>query len=213
MAENLTPDKAPDWIAWITNFDNTRKLFVENYRALKALRPWVAEKHPELLAQHDAIMKKFTDQIPAVDNLTNLRNTVGGWIQAIGGTIQNALNFTGVQAGIDWLKKSFGLHGLAAVQIVPVAITLVSATAAMIAIAQMIADAGMYSQRLAMIKAFEEKGYTPEQAAAYVNAAVGPPKQPKEDQFLGLPIKELLFGVVAIVLGPPIIKAITEGRK
>lgn len=214
----LTQVQAPDWLSWVTNYDNTRKLFLDNWWALKNMRPWVAEKHPELLKQHDAIMQKFLDQVPTIDALGQLRADVVGWLQSIGATVQAALNFTGIQAGIDWLKGTFGLHGLepgtieqnqmGLAPVVWVAISIGTAAASLVAIANMIKDAGLYSQRLAALKELEDRGYTAQQAAGIVNQVVG---APGSNQFLGLPINELLLGAVALVLGPPIIKAISEG--
>lgn len=216
----LLPSQAPDWLSWITNYDNTRKLFLDNWWALKNARPWVVEKHPELLKQHDAVMQKFLDAVPTIDGLGQLRATVASWIEGIGGTIQAALNFTGIQAGIDWLKGTFGFHGMepgtiesnqmGLAPVVWVAISIGTAAASLLTIANMIKDAGMYSQRLEALKELEARGYTAEQAAGIVNQVVG---APVSNEFLGLPITQLLFGAMALVLGPPIIKAISEGRK
>lgn len=224
MVENVTAQNAPDWISWITNFDNTRKLYLDNWWALKNMRPWVVEKHPELLAQHDAIMQKFLDQVPTIDNLQRVRDQVDNFFRGlgiIGQGVQNVLNFTGIQSGIDWLKGTFGFSGyskesgLGFVQVIAVAVGIAAATAALITIAKMVTDAGLYSQRLAALKEMEDRGYTPQQAADVVNQVVGAPGTsitPQGD-FLGLPVNQLLIGAVALVLGPPIIAAISGRRK
>lgn len=225
MATQLTKAQAPDWLAWVTNYDNTRQLFLDNWWALKNARPWVAAKHPELLKQHDAIMQKFLDQVPTIDALGKLRHDVVGFLEGIGATIQTALNFTGIQAGIDWLKGTFGFHGiepgtveqnqLGLVPVVWVAISVTTAAASLVAIANMIKDAGLYSQRLNAMRELEERGYTAEQAAGIVNQVVGAPGTSISGtgaNFLGIPIMPLFIGAAALVLGPPIINAISKGR-
>lgn len=211
----LVPDRAPDWINWISNYDNTRALFLKNWHALKDIRPWVATRHPEMLAQHDAIMKRFTDQVPTIDKLAQLRAQVAGWVESIGGTVRTALNMTGVQAGLDWLKGTSGLNGLSAIPLVYVAIGLGAAVASIHTIAGMVHDAGLYSQRLEALKAFEEKGYSPEQAASAVNSVLGAPGTSisgRSGDFLGLPVNQLLIGAIALVLGPPIINMLAGRR-
>ncbi len=218
MAVQLDEKQAPDWIKWITDYDATRKLFIDNYRALQTLRPWVAAKHPELLAQHDAMMKKFTDQFTAIDNLQRVRDQVGNFINGlgiIGSTIQ-----TGAKTVSDWVKGVFGLgdgeyDGLGFVPVVWVAISVGTASAALITIASLIKEAYLYSTRLNALKEAEDRGATPEQAAQIVNSVLGKPgtSVTGNSNFMGIPFNTLALAAMAVFLGPPIINAISKGRK
>lgn len=215
MAVQLDAKQAPDWLKWVTDYDATRKLFLENYWALRDLRPWIAAKHPELLAQHDAMMKKFMDQAPAIDNLQKLRNDVTAFLNGLG-IIGSAVQ-TSAKSTIDWLKGIVGLggddeKGLGVIPLVYVAIGLGTATAALVTIAALIKDAYIYSQRLNALKEAEERGATPEQAAAIVNSVLGKPGSNISGSFMGIPFNTLTLAAVAIFLGPPLL-AMLEKRK
>lgn len=214
MATELKQQDAPNWMDWVTNYDKTRELFLESWHALKSRRDWVAKNAPHLLAQHDAIMQKFRDQVPLIDNLKRIRDTVAGWLSSIGAFVQSALNFTGIAAASDWLKKQFGLseynpQTLGLAPVVWVAISIGTAVAGVATIASVVNEGFKHVTRIDAMKFAVEKGATPEQAARMVNDALGPNEQP---QFLGLPLKELALAAVLLVLGPPIVKAVSERR-
>lgn len=215
MAVQLDEKQAPDWIKWITDYDATRKLFVENYRALQELRPWVAAKHPELLKQHDAMMKKFQDQFGAIDNLQHLRDDVAKFISGLG-VIGSAIQ-TGTQSVTDWFKGVFGMgeadeKGLGFAQVVWVAISLGTAAAALVTIASLVKEAYIYSTRLNALKEAEDRGATPAQAAQIVNSVLGQPGANVSGDFMGIPFNTLALAAIAIFLGPPIINALTKGK-
>lgn len=209
MAVQLDAKQAPSWLKWVTDYDATRKLFLENWHALKNLRPWVAEKHPELLKQHDAMMQKFLDQVPAIDNLQRLRNDVAKFL--------SGLNVIGgaAQSTVDWVKGIFNLDGLGAViaPVVWVAISIGTASAALATIASLIKEAYIYSTRLNALREAEERGATPEQAAAIVNQVLGKPGASTSGNLLGIPFNTIALAAMAVFLGPPLIKMISEGRK
>jgi len=217
MAVQVDQKQAPDWIKWITDYDATRKLFIDNYRALQALRPWVAAKHPELLKQHDAMMKKFQDQFSSIDNLQRVRDQVANFVNGLG-IIGNTIS-TGAQSVVDWVKGAFNLggysedRGLGVIPLIYVAVGLGTATAALLTIAALVKDAYVYSTRLNALKEAEERGATPEQAAAIVNSVLGKPGTSISGDFMGIPFNTIALAAMAIFLGPPIITALTKGNK
>lgn len=94
----------------------------------------------------------------------------------------------------------------------PVAYVVIGAAtgiAALVLIAKWITDAYSFAQRLNALQAQEAQGLTPQQAATVVNSALGPPSS---NNFLGIPFQLLIWGAIAVVLGPPVIKAITDQR-
>ena len=219
MAVQLDVKQAPSWIQWITDYNTTRKLFLDNWHALKELRPWVAEKHPELLKQHDAMMKKFMDQVPAIDNLERLRIQVEQFLSGagvIGKAVGDFASGVGssVQSGMEWLGKRFGLGELGLAPVVWVAISVGSAGAALATIASLVKEAYVYSTRLNALKEAEERGATPEQAAAIVNQVLGKPgtSAAGKGNLLGIPFETLALAAVAVFLGPPLLKMISERR-
>jgi hypothetical protein len=216
MASTLTQQNAPSWLQWATNFDAARKLFLDSWHALKSRRDWVAQYQPQLLKQHDAIMQRFLDQVPAIKEIETFRHNLDQGFKMIGAGIQNALNFTGIPAGVSWLQRTFNLNGiedsnrLGAIQIIPLAITLGAAGATLAAMAALANDGFKHVTRVDAIKMAMERGATAGEASALVNDALG---KSGDGQFLGLPIREAMLAAVLLVLGPPIVKAISESRK
>jgi len=210
MAEVVTEAKIPDWTQWVGNFDGTYKLYADNFNALVRLRPWVQKSHPELLAKHDAMIKKFEDQRPTLLKLKETRDAVVNWLHDAGAFIQGALNFTGIQAGMDWLKERFGFHGLGFPPLV-IAVGLAAATTALVVIANLVRDAFVYSQELNALQALEAKGYTPQQAASAVKS-VRAPQSSLIEGITGAPTELLVLAGLAVLLGPPLINMMKERR-
>jgi hypothetical protein len=217
MAEQLTTQNAPDWIAWVTDFDKTRKVWLDSWWALKSRLPWIEKNAPHLLASHKAIMQKFLDQVPQIEAMERFRHNLFQGFAMIGQAVQNVANFTGITAGIDWLRGTFGLNGLerersnlGAAQVVWLGVSLASAAALLISMAGVANEGFKQMTRVDAYKLALERGASPEQAAAAVNAALG---QPGDGQFLGLPIREALLAAVLIFALPPVVNMISEGRK
>jgi hypothetical protein len=220
MAEQLTSANIGSWWDWATNYANTRQLFLDNWNALKESRPWVAQHHPELLPQHDAIMQKFRDAVPMIDNLGNIANQVIAFGNGLGIVWKGVTDFggatvSGIKSGLDWLRGQFGLNGLSALPIIWIGVSVATAAASLYTIAKMVSDAGVYSQRIAALKLAYDKGATSEEAAQIVNSVLGSPGTSitGDNKLFGLDINSLMLGAAALVLGPPIIKAISERRK
>lgn len=218
MADQLTPQNAPDWIAWVTDFDKTRKVWLDSWWALKSRLPWIEKNAPHLLAQHKAVMQKFLDQVPQIEAMERFRHNLFQGFAMIGQTVQNVADFTGITAGINWLRGTFGLseyekersQNLGAGQVVWLGVSIASAIALLTAMAGVANEGFKQITRVDAYKLAIEKGASPQQAAAAVNAALG---QPNDGQFLGLPIREALLAAVLIMVGPPLLRTISEGRK
>lgn len=227
MPATLETDAAGDWLKWLNNFDAAFKAFVDNRNAMLALRPWVAQNQPKLLPQHDALLKRYADQWGNVQMLAGMRETVAQWIASIpamANAVKNAItlqfpvvgaSMTMVQAGIDAIKKQFGLseyddNRLGFAPIV-VAVGIAGATAIVLTIAALVKDTWEYSQRLNALQSLQAKGMTPDQAAATVNQILGGPADP--NNWMGIPVGTIALAAVAIVLGPPIVAMIGGRRK
>ncbi len=91
-----------------------------------------------------------------------------------------------------------------------VAVGVGTALAALVVIAKWITDAYTFAQRLNALQAQEAQGLTPQQASQIVNQTLG---APGSGNFLGIPWSLIAWAAIAVVIGPPVIKAITEARK
>lgn len=214
----LTPQNANDWIAWVTDFDKTRKVWLDSWWALKSRVPWIEKNAPHLLPAHKAVMQKFLDQVPQIEALERFRHNLFSGFAVIGKTVQNVADATGVSAGIDLIRKTFGLNEyvrdnvqtMGAAPAVYIGISIATAIGLLAAMAGVANEGFKQMTRVDAYKLALEKGATPDQAAAAVNAALG---QPNDGQFLGLPIREALLAAVLIMVGPPLLRTISEGRK
>ncbi|MDE2020664.1 MAG: hypothetical protein KGJ13_10045 [Patescibacteria group bacterium] len=95
----------------------------------------------------------------------------------------------------------------------PVAYVVVGAAtaiAALVVIAKWITDAYTFAQRLNALQAQEAAGLTPQQASQVVNQTLGAPGA--NNNLFGIPFTLIAWAAIAIVLGPPVIKAITDQR-
>jgi hypothetical protein len=215
MAQTLNPSDAPSWYDFIVKFDATYSNFYDNYNALMTLGPWIQTNHPELLAQYTAMLQKGAENAYTLEQLKATRDYVYSWLQWLnsGATDISSFLSSGAQAAYNYAASALGLSEYEGLGFVPVAVAIVSVTAALAAlvvIARWITDAYVFAQRLNALQAQEALGKTPEQAAAIVNSVMG---APASNEFLGIPFSLIIWGAIAIFLGPPIIKALTGDRK
>lgn len=214
MATQLTQANAPSWMQWLTDFDKARKVWLDSWHALKSRLPWIEKNAPHLVASHKAVMQKFLDQVSEIEKWERFRHNLLQGFAMIGVAVKNVADATGVTSAIDWVKGTLGLKGydgnLGVAQVVWLAAGIGSALALVAAMASVANDGFKQVTRVDAYKLALERGATPEQAAATVNAVLG---QPGQDQFLGLPIREAIVAAVLIFLGPPLLRTISERRK
>lgn len=218
MSTQLTPQNAPDWMAWLTNFDKARKTWLDSWHALKSRTSWIERNAPQLLAEHKRVMQRFLDQVPEIEKWERFRHNLIQGFSMIGVAIKNVADATGITSAVDWIKGAVGLrgydvtgrHGLGAVQGVWLVFSIGAALALLTAMAGVANDGFKHVTRIDALKAAMERGASPEQAAELVNRALG---NPADQQFLGLPIREALLAAVLIFVGPPLVRAISERRK
>lgn len=202
---DLNVNDAGAWQRFVNDFDNTSRLFAQSFNDLQRLGPYVRERHPELATQYNALVARGGQHQAQLAQLANLRNQVTTWLTGIGRAVQTTYNST-----MDWLRQRFGLGGMGAVPLV-VGVVGVAAAAAVIAlVARWITEAYQFTQRLNALERLERQGLSPQEAARVVNQTVGAPSQPG---IFGIPWTYLIGGVALIVLGPPLLRMISERRK
>lgn len=210
----LTQATAPSWIAWLTDYDKAVKVWLDSWHALKSRTAWIEKNAPHLLPAHKAVMQRFLDQVGEIDKWGRFRHNLIQGFATIGTAIKNVGDFTGINSAVGWVKGALGLNGynvgLGAAQVVWLGVSIASAAALVAAMAATANDGFKHVTKIDAYKLALEKGATPQQAASAINAAFG---DPNDQQFLGLPIREALIAAVLIVLGPPLVKAITERKK
>lgn len=204
MAETLTPDQAPSWVRFVTNFDTTYKAFMDNYQALMSLGPYIQNQHPELLSQYEDMLQRGSEHAYTLQQLKATRDTVAAWLQWLQAGAINTF---------DWFKKQVGLgeadSGLGYVPVIVGIVGVAAASAALVIIASWIKDAYMFAQRLNALQAQEARGATPAQAAAIVNSTMG---APGSNEFLGIPWTLLAMAAIAVFIGPPLLKMLGERK-
>lgn len=181
MAEALKENDAPNWMRFVTDFDETARLFSDNYAGLKAQGPYIERSHPELLPKYQELMKSAAKHNATINSLRRVRNTVSGWLGTIG--------------------RAVGLGEMGAIPLVPIAV--ISASAALAAISKWIKDAFVFSRRLNELRRLEGQGLSPGQAANVVNKTLGP----AESLFFGINLKWVVIGGLGLLLLPSLITA------
>lgn len=216
MAQTLNPADAPSWLDFVTKFDATYGNFYDNYNALMSLGPWIQNNHPELLSQYTTMLQNGSQNAYTLEQLKATRDYVYSWLQWLNSGANDISSFlsSGAQSAYSAITSALGLSEYeSGLGFVPVAVAVVSVSAgiaALVVIAKWITDAYIFAQRLNALQAQEAQGKTPAEAAAIVNSVFG---APASNEFLGIPFTLIIWGAIAIFLGPPIIKALTGPRK
>jgi hypothetical protein len=204
MAVTLNPAEAPSWYQFVTNFDAAYAQFYDNYNALMAIGPWIQQQHPELLTQYMTLLQDGSNVAYQLEGLKATRNYVYSWLNYLSSGVESVMQ--GAQSAYDYARKSLGLG---AVPVAVVVIGLAAATAVIVAAENWLGRANEFAQVTNFIRDQEAKGVTPDQASKLAQSVFG---SPPSNEFLGIPWTLLVWGAIAIFLGPPILKAI-EGRK
>ena len=179
MSEALKEQDAPSWVKFVTNFDETAKLFSDNYEGLKAQRTYIERSHPDLLPKYNELMEAAKKHSSVINYLRRIRSTVGGWLGTIGRTV--------------------GLGEMGALPIVPIAV--ISASTALVAISKWVKDAFVFSRRLNELRRLEGQGLTPKQASDIVNKTLGP----AENFLFGINLKWVVAAGIGLLLLPSLI--------
>lgn len=194
---------APKWSEWITDFDKSYDLFYDNYKGLKAQKSFIENQHPELKEKYNRLLKEAEQHKNKLEQLKNVRDKVMLVIN----------EYQKLQPPEQpWPKAGGLLYGLGTLQAAPVVvgISIASASAALIAISKWIKDTYQFAQRVNELRRLEnEEGLSPQEAANVVEKTMGP----AETSLFGIPFKWIILGGVVIFVGPPLIKAISDGRK
>jgi hypothetical protein len=209
----LNPADAPSWYDFITKFDATWNSFQENYDALMQLGPYIQNNHPELLPQYEAMLQAGAVNADQLNGLKATRDYVYSWLQWLQSGASDVSSFvtSAAQNAYDYVKAQLGLGEMGFVPVAFAVIGVSAAIAALVVIAKWITDAYVFAQRLNALQAEEAKGATPAQAAATVNAVMGAPGA--TSNFLGIPWSLLIWGALAIALGPPLLRMFTGDRR
>lgn len=202
---------APSWYDFITKFDNAYNAFYTNYQGLMAQGPYIQQNHPELLGWYETELQNASNAAYKLEQLKSLRDTVAGWLNEIGYAIGQLESYaSGLYSSA---MQAIGLQGLGGLgQAVTIGITVAAALAALAVIVSAINQMYNDAQRINALKDAEANGATPQQAAALVAQTFGAPGASSGTLF-GFPISLMIWGAIAIILGPPLIKAFTEGRR
>lgn len=212
----LNPADAPSWIDFVTKFDATYQNFYDNYNALMSLGPWIQTSHPELLDQYSTMLQNGAVNANTLEQLKATRDYVYSWLQWLQSGASDISSFiqSAAQNAYTSVTSALGLGAYeSGLGVIPVAVAVVSAAAgiaALVVIAKWITDAYTFAQRLNALQAQEAQGLTPQQASQVVNSVLG---APGSNDFLGIPFSLIIWGAIAIFLGPPIIKALTGERR
>jgi hypothetical protein len=199
MAQAPSPQEAPGWYDFVTDFDHTYDQFATNWQALLALAPFIQD-HPNLQPEYDYWINRGGKDMQTLQNLKATRDRAAGWL--------NWLQ-SGAKGVFNWIGETTGLYGLGIAPLV-----LISLGAAAGALATVIADLpGIinFAQRSNLTMQLSHEGkYTPEQIAAMVNDTIPPQKS-----MLGSIESILQLAVIGAALyffAPAILKALSRGK-
>lgn len=197
MAEVLAPQDAPTVLEFVTDFDNTYNSFMTNYDALLKVGPIVA-RYPEIIppAEYDRLVNEGAAHYNKLNQLKATRDYAASWLDWF---------YKGAQGIFNWFGSTVGLNGLG---IIPLLIPIGAAVAALAIIGYYVSDLIKLSQRTNLILKLESEGRPAAEITSIVNGSLGK----MSTNLLGIPFELIIYGLVAIFLGPPIIRALTGGR-
>ena len=199
----INQNNAPQWSEWATNFDKAYKLFSDNYAGLQAQYSFVANK-PELKAKYDVLMADAKKHAETLEKLKKTRDSVVNFMSKVGeGLVPNKDD--------PWyaVPVMYGLDDLGFIPAVIVGISVVSASAALVAISAWIKDAYTFSQVLNETRRLEDKGMSPVEAAKLAQSAI------QKSTLFGVSnstIKLVAIAAIALVLLPPVLDMIEKRR-
>lgn len=159
---------APAWYRFVSDYPAAHAQFTTNYNALLRLRPYVTQRHPELLAQYNQMVLSGSDNARKLASLSSVRNTAMDWLGAAG--------------------RFVGLNGLGILPVV--AIGVISAGATLAAVGYWVTDAYKFAQKLNALQALEARGLSPQAAAEVIQKTLGD----KPFSLFGVSLTPVLLG-------------------
>lgn len=202
--QELTPADAPAWYKFVSDFDASYAAFYDNYNGLMAQGPYVQTVHPEMLDYYNNLLQQGSEAAYKLEQLKATRDYVYSWLQWLSSGVDYIMD--AAQGAYDYAKRQMGLGSLGIAPIIAI-VGIGAATAALVEISILISKYYEAAQRFNQLQTLENQGMTPLQATTAVNSILGPPTT---DNFLGIPWQLLIYGALALFLGPPIIRAFTE---
>lgn len=207
----LNPLDARSWAQWVAQYDAVRQQFGQQFQNLQSLGTYVAQRHPEMLAQYNTFVAQGAQHQANLAALQSVRDTVTNWLSGLGQTFTNAVvnplsTFFNtveqdVQSAGDWLKRSFGFG---AVPVIVGVVGVAAAAAVIVAVANWINQSYQMTQRLNALYRLEQSGSTPQQAANIVNQTLGSPG----GSLFGIPMTWIFGGLALVLLGPLLVRQI-----
>lgn len=185
----LKEEDAISWKQWLMDFEKSYQAFHENYSALLHLHDYVYDKHPELKPEYDRLLREAQKHDAALERFKSIRSTVYSWLQRIG--------------------RFVGLGDVGALPLIPIAISVTAASAALILVGKWIKDAFIFSRQLNALQAMEARGVPAKQASDIISKI----SRGAQMSIFGLNLNVLVVGLVALVLVPPLLNAISSSRR
>jgi hypothetical protein len=198
----FNPLDVNSWARFVQDFDNTSRLFADQFGVLQRLAPFVRTQSPAIQARYNSLITRGSHHQATLATLGRLRNEAGQWLAGMNRAVSGAVN-----ASMSWLRERFGLAGMGAVPVIIGVAGVAAAGAAIVVIANWIREAFMFSQEMNAIYRLVETGMTPQQAAEQVRRTRVSTSNP-----LGIPWHYLILGAAVLVLGPPLLSMIRERR-
>lgn len=211
----LNPADATSWWDWVTNYDQTLANFQTAYANLVAMTPWVQANHPEMLAQHNALVQEGNQHLQELNDLKATRDYVYSWLNWLWSGASNVANFVGSEATslYNSALTALGLQGLGIAPVVAVA-GVAAAAAVLVAIGYWIQKAVAQYQRESFIQQQESQGVAPQDAINQANQTFGSPVSTSgADNLLGIPWNYVILGVVAIFVLPPLVDEFLKAKR
>lgn len=184
------------WRNLLSSYTSAVHNLVTNYNALKARGPYIRANRPAEIPAYDALVRRGDENLARMRGVNAALQSFTRFSQGVTSTAAAPFRAIG-----SWL--GLGEVGAVAVPVVAIA-SLGAAVAAVAIVSAWVADAQKFTSRLNMADQLIAGGSTPAEAARAVNALVGPP--PSANTAFGLPWELIVFGALAFVLGPPILK-------
>lgn len=219
MSVTLTPDQAASWSQWVTNFDGAVSQTRAAYNRLLGLQSVAQQMDAATRARYNQLISDGQNQLQALTNLQQQRNSVASWLSSVGQgissfasgittSVENVASgaWTGLQNAWNSLfaPKS---QSMGVVPIIVVGVSIVAAAAVVYAAIQWAQQAQAESARLEEMHRLQAQGQTPAQAAAIVAQTLGPPGTALTGaaSILGFNPTPLMLGIGALIILPSLL--------
>lgn len=203
MATAPTPQEAPGWYEFVTDFDHTYDQFTTNWQALLSLAPFIQD-HPNLQKEYDYWINRGGKDMQTLQSLKATRDRAAGWLNWLQSGAQGVFNWIGETTGLYGADRGLGIAPL----------ILISLAAAAGALAVVIADLpGIinFAQRSNLtMQLARDTNKSPAEIAQIVNGTI--PSRVGALQNIENIVQYLVIGAALYFLAPAIIKAISGGR-